>query len=102
MRQPPSRGSRTFPVSTDWTSAYNTLKPCTEPPFGVEWKTQQKTVMTEHEQRGHAGQLHGVRGAARLADGARVSAPVAEGASDLVKVTQAGPSQGSMIEEWKS
>ncbi|WP_338856413.1 class I SAM-dependent DNA methyltransferase [Gordonia hongkongensis] len=37
------------------------------PPFGVEWKTQQKTVMTEHEQRGHAGRFG--PGLPRVSDG---------------------------------
>ncbi|MFZ2527373.1 MAG: N-6 DNA methylase [Rhodococcus sp. (in: high G+C Gram-positive bacteria)] len=38
-----------------------------EPPFGVEWKTQQKTVTAEHEQRGHAGRFG--PGLPRVSDG---------------------------------
>ncbi len=45
----------------------NTPKPCTEPPFGVDWKTQQKTVTDEHEQRGHAGRFG--PGLPRVSDG---------------------------------
>jgi len=37
------------------------------PPFGVEWKTQQKTVTAEHEQRGHAGRFG--PGLPRVSDG---------------------------------
>lgn len=45
----------------------NTPKPCTEPPFGVEWKTQQKKVTDEHEQLGHAGRFG--PGLPRVSDG---------------------------------
>lgn len=37
------------------------------PPFGVEWKTQQKAVTDEHEQRGHAGRFG--PGLPRVSDG---------------------------------
>ena len=37
------------------------------PPFGVEWKTQQKAVTEEHEQRGHAGRFG--PGLPRVSDG---------------------------------
>ncbi|OCH81362.1 class I SAM-dependent DNA methyltransferase [Gordonia sp. UCD-TK1] len=37
------------------------------PPFGVEWKTQQKSVTAEHEQRGHAGRFG--PGLPRVSDG---------------------------------
>jgi len=37
------------------------------PPFGVEWKTQQKKVTDEHEQRGHAGRFG--PGLPRVSDG---------------------------------
>jgi len=37
------------------------------PPFGVEWKTQQKQVTDEHEQRGHAGRFG--PGLPRVSDG---------------------------------
>ena len=37
------------------------------PPFGVEWKTQQKAVTAEHEQRGHAGRFG--PGLPRVSDG---------------------------------
>ncbi|MFZ2178720.1 MAG: class I SAM-dependent DNA methyltransferase [Rhodococcus sp. (in: high G+C Gram-positive bacteria)] len=37
------------------------------PPFGVEWKTQQKSVTDEHEQRGHAGRFG--PGLPRISDG---------------------------------
>ncbi|MCT7292956.1 type I restriction-modification system subunit M [Rhodococcus sp. PAE-6] len=37
------------------------------PPFGVEWKTQQKTVTDEHEQRGFAGRFG--PGLPRVSDG---------------------------------
>lgn len=37
------------------------------PPFGVEWKTQQKTVTAEHQQRGHAGRFG--PGLPRVSDG---------------------------------
>ena len=37
------------------------------PPFGVEWKSQQKKVIHEHEQRGHAGRFG--PGLPRVSDG---------------------------------
>ncbi|WP_280476422.1 type I restriction-modification system subunit M [Nocardia asiatica] len=37
------------------------------PPFGVEWKSQQKKVTDEHEQRGHAGRFG--PGLPRVSDG---------------------------------
>ena len=37
------------------------------PPFGVEWKTQQKKVTDEHEQQGHAGRFG--PGLPRVSDG---------------------------------
>ena len=37
------------------------------PPFGVDWKTQQKVVTEEHEQRGHAGRFG--PGLPRVSDG---------------------------------
>lgn len=37
------------------------------PPFGVEWKTQQKKVTDEHQQRGHAGRFG--PGLPRVSDG---------------------------------
>lgn len=37
------------------------------PPFGVEWKTQQKKVTEEHQQRGHAGRFG--PGLPRVSDG---------------------------------
>ena len=45
----------------------NTLKPCTEPPFGVAWNTQQKSVTDEYEQRGFAGRFG--PGLPRVSDG---------------------------------
>ncbi|MCR8695228.1 SAM-dependent methyltransferase [Rhodococcus pyridinivorans] len=45
----------------------NTTKPSTEPPFGVEWKTQQKAVTDEYEQRGFAGRFG--PGLPRVSDG---------------------------------
>ncbi|MGQ9408975.1 HsdM family class I SAM-dependent methyltransferase [Mycolicibacterium gilvum] len=45
----------------------NTLKPCTEPPFGVAWNTQQKKVTDEYEQRGFAGRFG--PGLPRVSDG---------------------------------
>lgn len=37
------------------------------PPFGIDWRTQQKTVVAEHEQCGHAGRFG--PGLPRLSDG---------------------------------
>lgn len=45
----------------------NTLRPCREPPFGVDWKKQERKIREEHAERGFAGRFG--PGLPRVSDG---------------------------------
>ena len=85
------------------------------PPFGVEWKSQQKKVTDEHEQRGHAGRFG--PGLPRVSDGSLLfllhliskMEPVknSQGGSRLAMVLNGSPlcspvglGRGSNIRQW--